>query len=280
MNHSILNSPLNIGLLAGFARMDGSTLRVFQSRYEALGFRLDLADDVRAPAFDYEPVLVAFRITRGRLGAPRMEALHVQRMPNDAFPRNGSKAWMRRKPYVKHAPDIEATTPNLPFNPYLRGGDPSPAVEALLSDRAEWPAWVQALIERNDLAATVFAYQESFGAGAFVGAWAGTGHLLQGKFEKGNRLLETGEGANFVWAEFGLGDNMALEDAITVLLPSPIPGFSRLRRLTLDRKEIHATLLVRLALSTHGAPSDQLGHLILNGKGIFLPSDEDREEAA
>lgn len=281
----IQSAPLNIGLAAGFARMDGDTLRLFQNRYECLGLHMALADTARPAEYPYEPVLVVFRILGGKHGKPRFQALDVQRMPANAIPRNAAKAWTRCKSFRRHSLELEAAAEKLSFYPFMRSEDGNespldPAIAATLTDRPVWPAWLQALIERHELVAEMFDYRQRYSSAAMLGDWLGTGHLLRGTFEKGERFMETGDGANFVWADFGLGGNMALEDAVTVLLPSPIQGFARLRRLTLDRKELHVTLLTRLIFTGHGALDSEMGHLVLNGQAIYQPSSLDMEAVA
>jgi hypothetical protein len=221
--------------------------------------------------------MVVFRVTGGKQGKPCFEALDVQRMPADACPRRGGRSWMRRKPFMKHAPELEANAVNLPILPFMYGTNaPTDDLVAQLADRVVWPDWLKAMAERHELVADLLSYQDRYGGISFPGDWVVTGHLLQGRFERGKAREETGEGADFVWAEFGIGDNMAIEEAVTVRLSSPVPGFSQLRRLTRDRQEIAATLMIRLIYSAYGALDNEFGRMILNGEMIYAPSIIDR----
>lgn len=219
---------LNIGLLGGLARMEGDTLCLYQTRYAAMAYRMRLLPGARPAAYDYEPVLVAFRMRAEAEGQLGFEAIEVVRMPKDAFPRKRAGNWLRRKIYQQVVPDIEAAAEVVPYQPYLPGQIVNPEVESALADRAEWSPSLRRAMEEHDLVADVMDYSEC-SAGNFVGQWVGVGWLAGGVYRPGVMYDGGGQSKlNFLWCKF-LPAGQASNAPMTMIVASAVPGCYPLR---------------------------------------------------
>lgn len=139
----------NIGVIGGFATLDADgTLVVRQTSCEEAAYRLRPAPEVRAPAYDNEPVVVLVRAVASAEGAPTLEALHLARATAAHMPR--SPVWNKKR--LPRNVDFYPMTPTFQVKPEI--------IDALAAD-LDLPAWAVEAAAEDDLFAEILEHTSS-----------------------------------------------------------------------------------------------------------------------
>jgi len=276
------HSPLNVGMLCGFARMDGDTLLVFHNQYEALAFRLRMAESARRPQFDYEPVAVAFRIVHGANGEPVFEALEVVRAQQGMIPKNGLRRFFRR--FGRMDGDdlsIEESFARIDFDPHepnKYNNALSSVVAAQLVKEAQWSADIRELIDGDGLVADVF---HPYSRENFICRWAGFATLIDGRFEYGRVADPASQVYNYVNGQFCIGSERAPDRSVAFSVSSSVRGFGRTKRVTIDKQVLPVTLHAQFLVTAMNPPEPgKIAYLKCIVRELLIPEDEDCDYAS
>lgn len=146
------NGTTNIGIYCGFARTEGhGQVRVQQTSSRDMGMLFDLADGVREPTQEFEPVTVIYQAEPGKPGErPTFTALHLTRLARSHVPKGfvwRSGAWPNEPSFY-------------PFTPE-KAGPLNPELAALIADEHDWPEWLTAAAEEDEALGALLAEAHS-----------------------------------------------------------------------------------------------------------------------
>lgn len=223
------NGTTNIGVICGFAVADGEKgLILHQTSCREMGMPMRLAEGVRGPTNDYEPVTVVVQLVPED-GQTQMVALHVTRMAKHMVPKTfqwNSRGWGISQSFYPFRKD--------------KAGTLSDEVADQLAEQHDLPAWLSDAIAEDDSLAALLAGPSSnkhLQARVLVTGFLSGGAVVPQPREKSahdyNRVMLTqpndkhavptrlNPGTPGYWAILGMATRNAGVPITALLKPSP-----------------------------------------------------------